>query len=162
MWQAARGGLVDFSALDLSEPVDRRRLRLLLDGLVAENERKTTQANFAYSLAIMVAKADSDAIADLHSIVVDQLGRYEDSLMPWASLARRRAEQRAVRTLKDAWESSFGKMDDPATQLEIQATVEAMREARIAKKADRNRMAEARTKLLAAERDRKLAKRRKR
>jgi hypothetical protein len=150
MVQAAARGVVDFSELDLQEPRHLHRLRLLLDGLVADNDRHKLLAQLQYYTALMTCQSAQEDYQKAREQAAEVLISYQQSfhydLRKQAMMRRPRHDGPA---LQSVWEASFGKMDDPETQRGVQETVAALKKMRAEKAEARKRMAEARQKILA-------------
>jgi hypothetical protein len=163
MLQAAATGVVNFRQLNLHDDRDRVRLELYLRGLVADNLRKCWLVKAQYYLATMqVPGLGSEDFTKTMDSAIEYLTRYEQSLQPWLKRNLQRDEQRSVQTLESLWEQEFGKLSDPETQKGVQDTVRRLKEMRQKKRHDRERLAQARKKLLERELTRKDAQLRRR
>jgi len=155
MLQAAVRGVVDFRQAEPGERRWQQYLDIMLFGLVAEHRKEQRLLQAKYYLAAMQTPQEVEQQEHFREQAVAALRGYEDLLYPWAARERRKEETRSVEQLTNAWEAEFGRLDDPETQRGVEETVEALKEMRRERAEKRNRLAEARTKMLAKEVERR-------
>lgn len=134
--EAAVTGAIDFTQADLRDPNWYRRLHLILNKVGDQQTRQYWESvqrqrtGHLIKLSLVRPGMSPDHLEQLRQFIDHPLDELRQSLFPWladaqqSSLASRRT---AYAELSAAWEEEYGKLDDPATQAKIAATVAAMR-----------------------------------
>lgn len=129
MVRAAARGVVDFSQLNILDPVDSRRLRLLLQEVAADDNRTVLRAVHSHMTAgFSIDRITADSLNKLQQesghILDDLLSEYQ----PWfySAKSREEREREEFRELESAWNSRFGDLNDPETQKKLEAVRDAL------------------------------------
>lgn len=150
-YQAAVHGVVDFSKAEPYEKRWQQHLSTRLLGVLADRQLRALEAKIRFRLAELQAFAgDNETYSQARADAVDLVEAYCALLQPWLPYQRRRQEKQEVDRLTNAWEEAFGKLSDPNTQRGIRETVEGMIAMRQEKRAERQRISDARKRLLDA------------
>lgn len=132
MVRAAARGVVDFSEVGLFNPQDHRRVKILLREVGAEDEREVLHAQHRHTLAGMgIDNLSPDGLKSLQKAGTSAFDDLLASYFPWHydTTSRDEREKEEVKELRAAWESHYGKLDDPETQKKLAAARKALLDA---------------------------------
>jgi hypothetical protein len=128
MVQAAAAGVIDFGRADPRDPKWWRYLRLILDQLERQNLKECYRL---YNDRILAMLSRSNLTKESTELLLDDSETRITSiiklLFPWLEVSREEVRKQQAVKLREAWESWFGKLDDPETQRRINETAEWLR-----------------------------------
>ena len=125
--QAASRGVVDFSKARPYDPLWRRHLRLLLDGL--ENQIKLEYVDLLhrhYAAILTISNPSEETFANAKERMGELSFEYYNLLYPDRAQSKEEAEKQQVRGNIDRWQQRFGNLNSPEVQARIARTAEAL------------------------------------
>jgi hypothetical protein len=128
MVQAATAGVLDFGRADPRDPKWWRYLRLIINQLEQENLKEYHRL-YNDRVVSMLSRTDltresAERLLEESDSRIDNIAKV---LFPWINLDRESIRKEEAQKLRSAWESWFGKLDDPDTQRRIRETAEWLR-----------------------------------
>jgi hypothetical protein len=134
MVEAAVKGIVDFSQAKFFDPGWRRRIQLLINGLENLNYRRELENDQHYLLSQMsIPGLKDESFAALQKQLAATRDKLQVAYRPWSTVeGQEAAVSREAAKATQAWESKYGKLDDPETQAKIARTAQALRKQRAA------------------------------
>jgi hypothetical protein len=128
MVQAATAGVLDFGRADPRDPKWWRYLRLIINQLEQENLKEYHRL-YNDRVVSMLSRTDltresAERLLEESDSRIDNIAKV---LFPWINLDRESVRKEEAQKLRSAWESWFGKLDDPDTQRRIRETAEWLR-----------------------------------
>lgn len=125
MVQAAAAGVIDFGRADPMDNKWWRHLRLILNQLEQENLKEYHRL-YNDRVVAMLCRTDlsRESAEKLLEESDSRIGSMVKIMFPWVDLSRDTVRKEQAAQLRAAWESWFGKLDDPDTQRRIRETAE--------------------------------------
>jgi hypothetical protein len=121
--QVACEGTIDLSRFDRFDRRSWQRLGIALNYTETKNLCAIEQMQHVQILARMISSKKREERNTLWEKAGEIVSEALDMYFPWMAQATKKTRARTIESMTSLWEQKWGKLDDPATQARIQATV---------------------------------------
>lgn len=129
MVRMANRGLVDFTKARILDYKWWRHYYILQDGMVRDDDLFLIDRQRQHHLSLMSNSNLTDQGFEKHQDgSIQRMYDLIGLVRPWEETDEANRKKAEYQKLKELWENSFGKMDDPETQKNIQAEVDRMKQ----------------------------------
>ena len=129
MVRLANRGLIDFTKARILDNDWWRYYFITLDGMVRDDDLYLVDRKRQHHLSLMGnANLSDEGFEKQQDAAVQRMYDLIGLVRPWEMTDEANRKKAEYQKLMEAWERSFGKMDDPETQKNIQAEVERMKQ----------------------------------